>query len=140
MEDFKELDILLREEFLEVKTNATILNQMIDYLSSRNSNDSRISFIKLNKKIFVLKAKIINAFLLRDLKLLKTLTEKYLETSSEFLSNIADDIAGGVDTVSINLDGTFESGEFPYLQCCNSEKDNYETYLSLIRCLEEKQV
>tara|TARA_R110000868_G_scaffold349847_1_gene611170 strand:+ start:132 stop:548 length:417 start_codon:yes stop_codon:yes gene_type:complete len=138
MEDFKELDKILRENFLETKKNADVIDRLIHYLSSLNSDDSRILNLKLNKKIFVLKVKIINAFLLRDLKLLKTLTEKYLETSSEFLSNIADDIASGQKTVSINLDGTFESGEAPYLKCCNGEKEYYETCLTLIRYLEEK--
>ena len=136
----EEVDTMLREEFLETKKNADMMDRWIHYLSSLNSDDSRISFIKLNKKIFVLKAKIINAFLLRDLKLLKTLTEKYLETSSEFLSNIADNIASGEKMLSVNLDGTFESGEAPYLKSCNSEKNNYEACLTLIRYLEEKQV
>ena len=136
----EELDTILRENFLENKKNADVMDRLIHYLSSLNSDDSRILDFKLNKKIFVLRAKIINAFLLRDLKLLKTLTEKYLETSSEFLSNIADDIASGEKTLSIKLDGTFESGEAPYLNCCNGEKEYYETCLTLIRYLEEKQV
>lgn len=145
MEDFKELDTILREEFLESKKNVDILDGMIDYLSSRDSDDSRISGIKLNKKVIVLKAKIINAFLLRDLELLKTLTEKYLEKSSEFISNLADEIAGGEHIIStehitsINLDGTTDSGENSYLEFCNREKQANEIYLYMIKILEKSK-
>ena len=83
MEDFKELDILLREEFLELKKTTDMMDHWIHYLSSLNSDDSRILDFKLNKNLCS-KGKIINAFLLRDLKLLKTLTENILKQVLNF--------------------------------------------------------
>ena len=44
----EELDTILRENFLENKKNADVMDRLIHYLSSLNSDESRILDFKLN--------------------------------------------------------------------------------------------
>lgn len=134
----KETDTLLRKEYIKLKETVDRINSKI--YDIRDCGDSRaISFQKANKKLYILMAKFINAFLLRDLELLKTLNKEYLECSSNFLSFLNELIEDGVDHLAIDLDGIEKRGENSYLIICNDEKNIYQRQLTLIENLENYQ-
>ena len=134
----KETDTLLRKQYIKLKETVDRINSQI--YDMRDCGDSRaISFQKANKKLYILMAKFINAFLLRDLELLKTLNKEYLECSSNLLSFYNELLEDGVDDLAIDLDGTKKRGENSYLIICNEEKNTYQKQLTLIENLEYYQ-
>mgnify|MGYP003660391425 CR=1 FL=1 len=132
--NMKKTDTLLRKEYIKFKELVDRINSKICDCDCRNH-----SFQKLNKKVHILKVKVNNAFLLRDLELLKTLNKEYLECSSDLLSLLNELIEDGVSMTSTGLSGTKRSGENTYLAICNDEKNEYQKQLTLIENLEYYQ-
>jgi len=133
----KKIDTDLRKEYIQLK-------ELVDRINSKiclccDCDNSFKNFQKANKKVHILKVKFNNAFLLRDLELLKTLNKEYLECSSDFLSVLNELIENGEEITSTGLNGTERRGEDTYLAICNDEKHEYEKQLNLIEDLEYYQ-
>ena len=136
--NMKKIDTILRKEYIKYKEIVNRINSKICDIC--DCGDSRaISFQKANKKIHILMVKFNNAFLLRDLELLKTLNKEYLECSSDFLSVLNEIIEEGEYHIAVDLSGAERRGEDSYLTICNDEKRIYETQLNLIEKLEYYQ-
>jgi len=134
----KETDTLLRKQYIKIKESVDEINSTI--YDMRDCGDSRaISLQKANKKSHILMVKCINAFLLRDLELLKTLNKEYLECSSNFLSFFNELMEDEEVDLGIDVNGIEKRGENSYLILCNDEKITYETQLTLIENLENYQ-
>jgi hypothetical protein len=134
----KKTDTIMRKEYIKLKKVVDIINSKICDIC--DCGDSRaISFQKANKKIHILRVKFNNAFLLRDLELLKTLNKEYFECSSDFLSVLNEIIEEGEYHAAVDLNGSEKHGENSYLAICNDEKRTYEIQLNLIENLEYYQ-
>jgi hypothetical protein len=133
--EIKKTDSRLRKDYID-------LYEIVDRINIKLCNlicgcDLEVfNFHTENKKVHILKAKFNNAFLKRDLELLKTLNKKYLESSSNLLSLLNESIENGVPCSSTSLTGTKRVGENGYLAICNIEKLEYQKQLILIENLE----
>ena len=136
--NMKKIDTMLRKEYIQLKELVDRINTKICGVC--DCDNSFQNFQKANKKVHILKVKFNNAFLLRDLELLKTLNKEYLECSSDFLSVLNELIENGEEITSTGLDSEIERrGEDSYLAICNDEKRTYEKQLNLIEDLEYYQ-
>jgi hypothetical protein len=133
----KKIDTDLRKEYIKLKEIVDRINSKICCVC--DCDNSFKNFQKANKKIHILRVKFNNAFLLRNLELLKTLNKEYLECSSDFLSVLNELIENGEEVTSTSLKGTERRGEDTYLAICNDEKHEYEKQLNLIEDLEYYQ-
>jgi hypothetical protein len=134
-----DIDKELRELFLSIQAQVEHIQKQINE-SCDCCDEMFKNFLKLEKRKLIVYAKFINAFLSRDLELLKTLNKKYSDTSSDYISEYSE-IQNSEDyrLSFIDLDsGTKKIGDDGFLTVCNTEKRYYEHQIGLIEILEEE--
>ena len=139
MPTFEETDKDLRKIFLDIQEQVGIIQEQIDETCDCCQEMFK-NFLKLEKRKCIVFAKFINAFLSRDLELLKTLNKKYSDISSDYISEYSE-IQNSEDfrLSFIDLDsGTKKIGDDGFLTICNREKAYYDIQIELIEILEEE--
>tara|TARA_R110000868_G_scaffold404083_1_gene681928 strand:- start:100 stop:570 length:471 start_codon:yes stop_codon:yes gene_type:complete len=127
----------VRKLFFQIQEQVEIIQKQIDETCD-DCQERFKNFLKLEKRKCIVYAKFINAFLSRDLKLLKTLNKKYSDISSDFISEYSE-IQNSEDLrVSfIDLDsGITKIGDDGFLNICNMEREYYDNQIELIEILE----
>jgi hypothetical protein len=137
MPTFEETDKDLRKIFLDIQEQVGIIQEQIDDTCDC-CREMFKNFLKLEKRKCIVYAKFINAFLSRDLELLKTLNKKYSDISSDYISEYSEIQNSENFRLSfIDVDsGITKIGDDGFLNICNREKEYYDTQIELIEILE----
>ena len=137
MPTFEETDKDLRKLFLDIQEQVGIIQEQIDETCD-DCQERFKSFLKLEKRKCIVYAKFINAFLSRDLELLKTLNKKYSDISSDYISEYSEIQNSENFRLSfIDVDsGITKIGDDGFLIICNREKEYYDNQIELIEILE----
>lgn len=137
MPTFEETDKDLRKIFLDIQEQVGIIQEQIDDTCDCCQEMFK-NFLKLEKRKCIVYAKFINAFLSRDLELLKTLNKKYSDISSDYISEYSEIQNSENFRLSfIDVDsGIRKIGDDGFLNICNREKEYYDTQIELIEILE----
>jgi hypothetical protein len=133
MPTIENVDKILIKRFLDIKEQVQIIqNQIIETCDVIFEN-----LLNLQKRKCIIYAKFINAFLSRDLELLKTLNKKYSDISSDYITECSElhNLPGLLKTKSLD-DGSIRSGDHSFLNTCNMEKKIYEDQQTLIQLLD----
>jgi hypothetical protein len=132
------ISLRIQQAELDIKILENLSAPGDDFSDIIKGHQKNIEILNLNKKVYILKAKFINAFLLRDLELLKTLHQQQTEISSDFLLCVSEIINDdNINLSSIGLvDRDERKSEDTYLKICNNEKNAHEGQLEYIEFLE----